>query len=316
LKLELRHLEAIAAICTHGSLGAAARALGVAQPSLSQTVARLEEQLGAKLFDRRDGGPLRPTAAAQLIASRGGSILRDVQMLSADLQAATRLAPSVIRIGVGPVTRLKPLPRLLGSLPTEFPETDFVTLVKAGADLVPALLSDECDVIFCSSDRAQAHPDLVRLRIFDDRQVAVVRAGHPASTQDALDVPELLKYRLAGPGLTPLFKSWLASADAERLPPLRVFESLDYELVKQQVRISDAVGIGPRFVFAPEIDEGIFHELEIGWSAPYECWMLTRRDRWRPALLDRIANLARAAADTRSAAQQPIAAGEVSAGAS
>lgn len=293
MKLELRHFQAVVAICTHGSLGAAARALGVAQPSLSQTIARLEKQLGAKLFDRRDGGPLRPTAAAQILASRGEAILRDVQALAADLHAAAHASPSVVRIGVGPVTRLRPLPGLLETLPLEFPETDFIALVKAGSELIPALLSDECDVVFCAADRAMDHPELVCLRIFGDQQVAVVRAGHPVSSGETVELSELLKYRLAGPGTTPAFKSWLEGSNAGNLPPLRVFESLDYALIKQQVRISDAVGIGPHFVFAREIEQAAFKEIKLAIDVPYECWMLTKRDRWRPALLDRIAKIAR-----------------------
>ena len=52
MDLELRHLQAIAAIGDNGSISAAAVALHIAQPALSRTLSQLENRLGTRLVRR------------------------------------------------------------------------------------------------------------------------------------------------------------------------------------------------------------------------------------------------------------------------
>lgn len=67
--LNLRHLRALSAIVAHGSMSAAAQAVNLSQPALTQGLAKLERQLGTALFDRRSDG-VTPTEAGLLMAAR------------------------------------------------------------------------------------------------------------------------------------------------------------------------------------------------------------------------------------------------------
>ena len=67
--INLRHLRAVSAIAEHGSLSAAALAIGLSQPALTQGLGRLEEQIGATLFERRPDG-MRTTTAGTILAAR------------------------------------------------------------------------------------------------------------------------------------------------------------------------------------------------------------------------------------------------------
>jgi LysR family transcriptional regulator of gallate degradation len=67
--LNLRHLRALSAIVAHGSMSAAAQAVSLSQPALTQGLAKIERQLGATLFDRRADG-VRPTPAGLVMAER------------------------------------------------------------------------------------------------------------------------------------------------------------------------------------------------------------------------------------------------------
>ena len=67
--LNLRHLRALDAIVQHGSMRAAAEAVGLSQPALTQGLARLERQLRIALFARRPHGVV-PTAAGTTMATR------------------------------------------------------------------------------------------------------------------------------------------------------------------------------------------------------------------------------------------------------
>lgn len=68
-QLNLRHLQAMLAICEHGSVSAAAQRIGLSQPALTQAVLKLEQQLGHDLFERRADGMLI-TAAGKQVAQR------------------------------------------------------------------------------------------------------------------------------------------------------------------------------------------------------------------------------------------------------
>ncbi len=70
--LNLRHLRALSAVVEQGSLSAAAQAVSLSQPALTQGLRKLERQLGTALFDRRSDG-VAPTPAGLCMAQRSAS---------------------------------------------------------------------------------------------------------------------------------------------------------------------------------------------------------------------------------------------------
>lgn len=67
--LNLRHLAAVARIADLGTMSAAAQAVNLTQPALTQALARIEAVLGVPLFERRHDGMV-PTEAARLLVPR------------------------------------------------------------------------------------------------------------------------------------------------------------------------------------------------------------------------------------------------------
>lgn len=65
-ELNLRHLRALSAIATGGSVRAAAEAISLSQPALTQGLAKLERRLGTPLFERRPDGMLATPAGLAL----------------------------------------------------------------------------------------------------------------------------------------------------------------------------------------------------------------------------------------------------------
>ena len=123
--LNLRHLRAVVAIATQRSMSAAARAVNLSQPALTQGLAKLEKQLGAELFHRHAGGmsataegerlarraeaALAHLAAAARAISRGGGrgfARPDLLMTSAQTRAFVALADSGSFVGAAAATGL------------------------------------------------------------------------------------------------------------------------------------------------------------------------------------------------------------------
>ncbi|MGW6732219.1 LysR family transcriptional regulator [Streptomyces sp. NPDC055013] len=97
MELEVRHLRALCAIADTGSLHRAARQLGVAQPSLSTQLRRIEQELGGALFLRARTG-CRPTPLGRLVLSRARPLVADMRALVAEARAAAVGGPE-LRVG-------------------------------------------------------------------------------------------------------------------------------------------------------------------------------------------------------------------------
>ncbi|MEJ2457150.1 MAG: LysR family transcriptional regulator [Novosphingobium sp.] len=67
--LNIRHLRAVAKIADLGTVNAAALAVNLSQPAITQALSRLETQLGVSLFERRHDGMV-PTEAGRILAAR------------------------------------------------------------------------------------------------------------------------------------------------------------------------------------------------------------------------------------------------------
>lgn len=92
--LQRRHLDAVVAVADTGSVHAAARLLGIAQPALSRLLADAERALGARLYTRSSAGS-RPTDNGLTLVASARFLLRGLERLEA--AAETERAP--IRLG-------------------------------------------------------------------------------------------------------------------------------------------------------------------------------------------------------------------------
>lgn len=85
------HQRYFLAVVEHGSVAGAARALGVAQPSLSEQIRLLEQRVGVRLFDRTPTGMV-PTLAGTKLAAAAGAWMEAVGALWEE--------PQLYRVGI------------------------------------------------------------------------------------------------------------------------------------------------------------------------------------------------------------------------
>ncbi|WP_190814789.1 LysR family transcriptional regulator [Saccharopolyspora pogona] len=84
--MDVRQLECFLAIVEHNGFGRAAHALHIAQPSLSQTIAGLERELGVQLFHRIGRGVVLSNAGTELIEP-ASQVLRDMRTARATMDS-------------------------------------------------------------------------------------------------------------------------------------------------------------------------------------------------------------------------------------
>jgi molybdate transport repressor ModE-like protein len=131
-------LQSFAAVAEHGSLSAAARALGGSQPTMSRHISSLEDMLGVRLFDRTGGGlVLTPTGTALFEEAR--SMSQAAGRLTLAATGRSEAIAGTIRISAS----TNVVPPILGRLREEEPE---IAIEIVSSDAVNNLLEREADI--------------------------------------------------------------------------------------------------------------------------------------------------------------------------
>jgi DNA-binding transcriptional LysR family regulator len=113
--MDLRLVAYFVAVVDHGGVTKAAKALYIAQPSLSQAIRSLERQLGTQLFDRSGRG-LTLTADGRAFAGPARQILADVEAAKRRVHAVRDLLTGRLEIAVLSALSADPLPELTSAL--------------------------------------------------------------------------------------------------------------------------------------------------------------------------------------------------------
>ncbi len=121
--MERRQIEYAVGVADHGGFVRAARALHVAQPSLSQGVARLEAEFGTQLFHRL-GRTVVPTDAGRAFLGPARQVLADLRVLETSVAAASGLERGTLAICALPTLAVDPLAGLVGRYRRAHPGID------------------------------------------------------------------------------------------------------------------------------------------------------------------------------------------------
>src|ERR1700752_5246986 len=99
--MELHQLRYFCAIADTGSFSRAAQHTHVSQPSLSQQVRKLEDELGARLFDRL-GRSVRLTELGRAFLPRARAVLRELEAARTDVVERTSAISGPVAVGAIP----------------------------------------------------------------------------------------------------------------------------------------------------------------------------------------------------------------------
>lgn len=292
--MDLRHLELIVSVCREGGLSGAARRLRISQPTLSKSIGRIERELGVQLFDRSNGSA-RPTALGEFVASRAEPLLHAAAALGREIEHHIRGEGGRLIIGVGPATRVKPLPEVIRRATAAFPGLRIETRLVQGEAVVRGVSEGDYDIALGNRDNAHPYGDLIRVKLFEDEVCAIVRAGHPLAGRSQVDRLELLDHPIASFRIGRGFMESLGALSSAQQDRLHAFQTDDAGLLRGYTLETDAVAWAPRFIFSEALARGDAIELPIADRPPYECWMLTTPGHWTSPVVRAIADFARQA---------------------
>src|ERR1700760_2640823 len=147
--MEIHQLRYVCAIAETGSFSRAAERCQIAQPSLSQQVMKLEEDLGAKLFDRL-GRSIRLTEAGRAFLPHARSILHHMEAARSGVADLCSDVRGTVAVGVIPTIAPYLMPRHTAAFAKKYPEAKLRIVEEVTPVLVESLRNISVDLAILS----------------------------------------------------------------------------------------------------------------------------------------------------------------------
>lgn len=202
--MELRTLECFVAVSDEGSFSRAADRLGIAQPSVSQQVRKLEDELRTSLFDRGSRGVTLSAAGAALLPSARRVLVATGEFSAAAAARSGQLSGS---LAVGVVDGLEDtaFPSALAVLRERHPLLEIRLQDGTSSVLLDRLVARQLDAVVIAQP-PRALPDHIGTRLLLEEELVVLRSGGaPVGHQEGApvgDQDERVSLRDVGADLT------------------------------------------------------------------------------------------------------------------
>lgn len=174
--MDFRQLQYVLTIAKEKSFSKAATKLYITQPSLSQTVSKLEENLGIQLFDRTVI-PLKLTYAGELFVASAKKLLDIKDQLDKQIQDVNDFKSGRLTLAVSYNRGTYMLPLLLPVFHKKFPDIELNVIEGTSPELEYAVTEGLADIAINS--RPIQSKDLTFELIQNEKIVLALSPNHP-----------------------------------------------------------------------------------------------------------------------------------------
>lgn len=286
--MDVRNLRQILAIREHGSFAKAAEVLGISQPTLSKSIARLEDELQVVLFRRTAAGS-ELTPIGEMVADRAARVVAETNDLIRDTSLHARGEGGRVRIGIGAALRSAFLPRLMVRIAEQHPHLQIDVEVTGVDRLLPWLTARDLDNAFCAL-RAEMMSGDYRFEVFLTGEIiCCARPGHPLAGRSALALADIEAFptcamravNLGTPVLSASETAWTTT-----------YTTNDYDAVVPMAAASETVVFAPAFTAQRHLVDGALVRLDLNGMSPIPFVAATTRSASYSPILRRITGYA------------------------
>jgi DNA-binding transcriptional LysR family regulator len=193
MDLNLREIRAFIAVAQTGSFTRAASRLHLSQPALTVQIHRIEDLVGARLFDRNSRNVALTTIGRQLLPLLQKS-LQDMENVLHDARSLSEGSSGQIRIACLPSFAASVLPDFILAFSNEMPTVTFA-IRDVVASVVNQLVRNE-DVDLGLTGGALADPAIEVLHAGEDRLCVICPQGHPLMKKRHVRIEDVAAYPL------------------------------------------------------------------------------------------------------------------------
>lgn len=188
MRIDPRRLLDLLAVARHGTISAAAEALSVSQPGLSQSISQLEHGLGAKVLERdRHGARLTDLGQVLMFHAQALESLLDRAKEETRLRSLGIEGP--LAVGITPITAASLVPKALGLLFEQSPRVAVSLVEGLDDELVAMLRARELDVVVSRLRPGLKGVDSEPLVLSDWALITGPR--HPLATRSSVTLAEI-----------------------------------------------------------------------------------------------------------------------------
>lgn len=148
--MEMHQLRYFVAVAREGNFTRAARACHVSQPSLSQQIKKLEEELGQSLLHRLKSGKSVLSPAGELFFPRAVRILQEANTAATELEHLDDKVSGSVRMGAIPTLAPYLVPDAVVRFNEDYPEVELIAHETTTAELLNMLWRNELDFALAS----------------------------------------------------------------------------------------------------------------------------------------------------------------------
>lgn len=174
--MEMHQIRYFLAVCDHGNFTRAAQFTYVAQPSLTQAIKKLEEELGGELFVRDRMG-CRLTPLGRLVEPNLRKIFKEAQATKAEAIRFNRFNTIPLQIGLMVTIGAQRLGPCFASYQQEYPRIEFELQVDCEAALLKRLEAGLLDLVISAPTQLLGDP-YEAISIYQERYVVAFHPSH------------------------------------------------------------------------------------------------------------------------------------------
>lgn len=281
---DVRHLRVVVTVADTGSVSAAARVLGISQPSLSNQLRRIEESLGGDLFERSSRG-VQPTERGATVLRRARTILAEVERIAVAFGRAR--APERLRVR----TFILPFELMLPLMQHFLPGTRWEVAAGLAVEGLNAVAAGAADLYIGMRLEHEPLPpaDVALVELVRERGWVLLPTDHRLAESKTVDLAELASEAWVSRQEPELAESLLRTCRAAGFEPDIRYRVGDAASVTSLVSSGVAVTLASP---TEEVDELVALRPCVG--AQTYAWVLAHRPGTvPPAVLDVIGDLMR-----------------------
>jgi LysR family transcriptional regulator, low CO2-responsive transcriptional regulator len=237
--MDFDQLETFLEVARHSSFSRAAERRFRTQPAISSQIRSLEEEVGAKLFDR-SGGKVALTGAGKVFQEYAEQTLQARKAMLVTVAEMERVPRGEIVVGANEATCLHILPEVFAGFKKQYPEVGVQISRLERAKILESIIDNSVDFGIVSVPVDDKR--LTVVNIHRDELVIIVPPDHPLSRKKQASVAEVAQFPLLLPKVGRTRDALETLFDDRRLKPRIAMELDSSELLKRFVAADVGVG--------------------------------------------------------------------------
>jgi len=257
--MTLRHLTIFIKVFDLGSMTAAAQALFISQPTVSQAISELENYYGIKLFDRLAKHLFITDKGAQLL-----SYARHITDLVTEMEQAMKNPDQhgIIKVGASLTIANYLLPDLVSNFSQQYPLIKVQAITKNTKDIESLVMKNAID--FAVVEGSIHSPDIIENVFMEDKLILVCGKSHFLYNSKSIP-PRSLKdlafiVREAGSGTRELFENMMAAHELTWQPS---WECNGSDILKNAAIKGLGIGVISQRLVADELKAGTLARINV-----------------------------------------------------